>query len=145
MIEGVVLTKKNIYKDERGEIFHMMRNDDPIFEKFGEVYFSSVFKNQVKAWHLHKKMTLNYVAVVGKVKFALYDDRKESKTFGQLQEIDLSSENYYLLSVPPLVWNGFKSADNNTAIISNCSDIPHDPDEIIRKDYQDPYFPYDWN
>ena len=144
MIEGVVLTKKKQYQDERGKIMHMMRNDDRMFKKFGEVYFSSVFENQVKAWHLHKKMTLNYVAVVGKVKFVLYDDRKNSKTFGNIQEIILSCENYFLLTVPPLVWNGFKSADNNSAIISNCSDIPHDPNEIVRKNFNDDYFPYDW-
>ena len=56
----------------------------------------------------------------------------------------LSEENYSLIEIPPKIWNGFKSIANNASIIANCSDIPHDPSEILRKKYDDPYFPYDW-
>ena len=59
MIEGVILTKLNQIKDERGKIMHMMRVDNPIFQKFGEIYFSTVKPNYIKAWHLHKEATLN--------------------------------------------------------------------------------------
>lgn len=145
MIADVIITKKKQIIDERGKIKHMMRNDDSLFKKFGEIYFSEVFPNKIKAWHLHKKMTLNYVVVSGNVKIVLFDDRKESKTFGKIQEIFLSNENYCLVTVPPLIWNGFESTDNKSAIIANCSDIPHDPNEIIRKRFDDPMFPYDWS
>ena len=47
--------------------------------------------------------------------------------------------------IPPLIWNGFTSADDNQAILANCSDIPHDKSEILRLDFNDPKFPYDWN
>ena len=76
-IEGVKIIKKNQIIDDRGKVMHMMRNDDENFKKFGEIYFSSVNPKFIKAWHLHKKMTLNYVAVYGKVKLVLYDDRKK--------------------------------------------------------------------
>ena len=66
MIEGVLLEKVSCIMDCRGEIRHFMRNDDPLFTKFGEVYFSTVFPDTVKGWHLHTEMTLNYVCVVGK-------------------------------------------------------------------------------
>ena len=42
---------------------HMLRSDDRNFKHFGEIYFSQVYPKKIKAWHLHKKMTLNYVAV----------------------------------------------------------------------------------
>ena len=89
-------------------------------------------------------MTLNYVVVTGKIKLVLYDDRKERKSFGKIQEIILSNENYNLITVPPLIWNGFKSLDNSTSIIANCSDIPHDHDEILRRDHNDQNIPYTW-
>jgi len=89
-------------------------------------------------------MTLNYVAVFGSIKIVLYDDRKESKTKGKIQEIFLSNENHELVVIPPLIWNGFVSADENLAVLANCSDIPHDKSEIIRSDYNDAKFPYDW-
>lgn len=145
MIEGVkIIPKKQIF-DERGKIMHMMRNDDPNFDKFGEIYFSYTHPNTVKAWHMHKKMTVNYVCILGKIKLVLFDDRKESSTTGQIQELFLTTENYNLVSVPPFVWNGFKSIENQSSIIANCSDIPHDSQEMIRKPYDDEYFNYDWN
>jgi dTDP-4-dehydrorhamnose 3,5-epimerase len=144
MIEGVKIIKKKQIFDERGKIMHMMRNDDPNFTKFGEIYFSYTHPNTVKAWHMHKKMTVNYVCILGKIKLVLFDDRKESSTNGQIQEIFLTTENYNLVSVPPFVWNGFKSIENQSSIIANCSDIPHDPKEMIRKPYDEEYFNYDW-
>ena len=144
-ISGVEIIKKDVISDERGKILHMLKASDKNFKKFGEIYFSYVFPKKIKAWHIHKKMTLNYVAAYGKIKLVLYDDRKDSKTFGQIQEIFLSNDNHVLVSIPPLIWNGFTSADDNLAVLANCSDIPHDKMEISRLKYDDPKFPYDWN
>ena len=145
MIEGVKIIPKKQIIDERGKIMHMMRNDDPNFTKFGEIYFSYSHPNTVKAWHLHKRMTVNYVCVIGKIKLVLFDDRPESSTKGELQEIFLTTENYSLVTVPPRVWNGFKSVENKFSIIANCSDIPHEAEEMSRKPFDDPYFNYNWN
>ena len=145
MIEGVKIFPKKQIIDERGKIMHMVRNDDKNFTKFGEIYFSYSNPNTVKAWHLHKRMTVNYVCVVGKIKLVLFDDRKNSKTRGEIQEIFMTTENYNLVSVPPGVWNGFKSIENKFSIIANCSDIPHDPEEMLRKPFDDPYFNYSWD
>ena len=144
-IEGVKIITKKVISDDRGKILHMLKNDDEEFQKFGEIYFSYVFPKKIKAWHIHKKMTLNYVAAFGKIKLVLYDDREKSSTFGKIQEIFLSNENHCLVIIPPLIWNGFTSADDNQAILANCSDIPHDKSEILRLDFNDPKFPYDWN
>ena len=145
MIEGVKIIPKKQIIDERGKIMHMMRNDDPNFTKFGEIYFSYSHPNTVKAWHLHKRMTVNYVCVIGKIKLVLFDDRPESSTKGELQEIFLITENYSLVTVPARVWNGFKSVENKFSIIANCSDIPHEAEEMSRKPFDDPYFNYNWN
>ena len=110
MIDGVKIIKKKVISDDRGKILHMLKCDDENFVKFGEIYFSYVFPKKIKAWHLHKKMTLNYAAAYGKIKLVLYDDREKSKTFGKIQEIFLSNDNHLLVSIPPLVWNGFSSA-----------------------------------
>ena len=143
-ISGVTILKKKVISDKRGKILHMLRKDDKNFSKFGEIYFSYVFGNQVKAWHIHKKMTLNYVAAFGKIKLVLYDDRKKSRTKGFFQEIILSNKNHFLVSIPPNIWNGFRSADGKIAVLANCSDIPHDPEEIKRKPYNDKSIDYNW-
>ena len=74
----------------------------------------------------------------------LYDDRAGSATQGELQELFLGPDNYCLVTVPPLVWNGFKGVGAEPAIVANCASIPHDPEEIDRKDPFDPSIPYDW-
>ncbi len=145
MIDGVKLTPLRQIFDERGKVMHMLRRDSEVFTDFGEIYFSCTHPGVVKAWHLHKEMTLNYAVISGEIKFVLYDDRPTSKTRGIVQEFFISPENYYLVTVPPLIWNGFKCVGTETSIVANCSTQPHEPSEIERKSPNDPTIPYNWN
>lgn len=145
MIEGIKIIPLNQIFDERGKVMHMMRNDSSIFSQFGEIYFSVTYPEVVKAWHLHKEMTLNYAVISGAIKFVFYDDRANSKTKGQIQEIFVSPENYSLIHVPPGIWNGFKCVGKDSSILANCSTIPHDQNEIIRKPFNDKQIPYAWD
>jgi dTDP-4-dehydrorhamnose 3,5-epimerase len=144
MIDGVSITPLKQITDERGKIMHMLRTDSPSFISFGEIYFSCVYPNAIKAWHIHKEMTINYAVPHGNIKFVLFDDRLSSPNHGEIQEIFLGPDNYCLVTVPPLVWNGFKGIGSETAIVANCASIPHDPDDIDRKPAFDPSIPYDW-
>ena len=144
MIEGVIITPLRQIFDERGKVMHMLRKDSPVFSEFGEIYFSCTYPGAIKAWHLHKEMTLNYAVIHGSIKCVLFDDRPNSKTRGCVEEYFLSPENYSLITVPPLVWNGWKGIGDETSIVANCATIPHDPSEIERKPAVDPSIPYDW-
>ena len=144
MIEGVLLTPLRQIFDERGKVMQMLREDSPVFSRFGEIYFSCTHPGVVKAWHLHKEMTLNYAVVYGEIKFVLYDDRPSSPTRGEVQELFISPENYMLVTVPPMIWNGFKSVGSTASIVANCSTLPHTPAEIERCAPNDSSIPYDW-
>jgi len=144
MIEGVVVTPLRQIFDERGKVMHMLKVGDPEFQQFGEVYFSCINPGAIKAWHIHKEMTLNYAVPHGHIKFVLYDDRPESPTYGEIQELFLGPDNYCLVTVPPMVWNGFKGIGTEMAIVANCATIPHSSDEIDRRDPFDSSIPYDW-
>ncbi len=145
MIDGVKVTPLRQIPDERGIIMHMMKCTDETFSSFGEIYFSGVNPGAIKAWHLHKEMTLNYAVPVGQIKFVLFDDRPQSSTKGVLQELFLGYGNYALVTVPPLVWNGFKGLGTTMSLVANCTTVPHDPGEIIRKDPFTEDIPYDWD
>jgi len=145
MIDGVSVLPLRQILDERGKIMHMLKKNDPVFRDFGEIYFSWINPGVIKGWHIHKKMTLNYAVPYGQIKLVLYDDRTTSTTYGEVQEIFLGPENYNLVTIPPMVWNGFKGIGNMQSMVANCSDIPHDPDEIQRKDPFDPSIPYNWD
>lgn len=144
MIEGVLIKSLRQIPDERGKIMHMLRADDPHFDNFGEIYFSVVYPDVIKGWHLHTKMTLNYAVVSGMIKLVLYDARKESPTKGELQELYIGGDNYALVKIPPGIYNGFKGIGVEPAIVANCSDIPHDPEEIQRMDPFSKDIPYNW-
>ncbi|MBI5566316.1 MAG: dTDP-4-dehydrorhamnose 3,5-epimerase family protein [Chloroflexi bacterium] len=145
MIDGVMLIPLKQIPDERGKIMHMLRCDDPHFEQFGEIYFSTVYPNVIKGWHLHTEMTLNYAVIVGTIKLVLYDDRLDSPTRGEIMELYSGEDNYQLIKIPPMVWNGFKGVGVTPAIVANCATIPHRPDEILRKDPFSADIPYDWS
>jgi dTDP-4-dehydrorhamnose 3,5-epimerase len=144
MIEGVIIKKLNRIPDERGCIFHMLKNTDTEFKTFGEIYFSMVYPGTIKAWHIHKKMTLNYAVPLGMIKLVLYDTREDSKTKGEIMELFIGEQNYCLVTVPPLVLNGFKGISTTAALVANCATHPHDPDEIVRIDPHKGNIPYNW-
>jgi dTDP-4-dehydrorhamnose 3,5-epimerase len=130
--------------DERGAVMHMLRADDPHFEAFGEIYFSLVYPGVVKGWHRHREMTLNYAVPAGMVKLVCYDDREGSPSAGVVQELHVGELNYVLVTVPPMVFNGFKCEGGSPALVANCATIPHDPAEIERLDPGSDRIPYDW-
>lgn len=145
MIKGVEVRPLRQIPDERGKVMHMLRQDDAWFERFGEIYFSVVYPDAIKGWHLHARMTLNYAVVTGMIKLVLYDDRADSPTRGTLQEVFTGEDNYALVTVPPGVWNGFKGLGGKPAIVANCATHPHDPAEIERIPPFSDRIPYRWD
>lgn len=144
-IEGVRIVPLRQISDERGKIMHMLKNTDPHFLQFGEIYFSCAWPGVVKGWHIHKKMTVNNAVLVGHVKLVLYDSRPDSKTKGQLQELFIGEDNYCLVQIPPGIANGYKTYGEKMAIMANCATLPHDKSEIVYIDPLSREIPYDWS
>jgi dTDP-4-dehydrorhamnose 3,5-epimerase len=145
MIDGVKITPLKKIKDDRGSVLHMIRKDSKNFISFGEIYFSIAYPKAVKAWHLHKETYLNYACISGAIKLVLFDDRPKSRTKNEIQEIILSIDNYFLVTVPPLIWNGFTNIGKQNAILANCSTVPYRDEEIIRKSPFDKFISYKWS
>ena len=145
MIEGVKIVTLKKIPDERGCVFHMLREDDPHFIKFGEIYFSTVYPNAIKGWHKNNA-TLNYAVISGNIKLVIYDDRENSKTKGELMEIFIGEKNYCLVQIPPNVWDGFKAIGNEKAIVANCCTDAHGKFKSERMNpVSNDKIKYDWN
>lgn len=144
MIDGVQVVPLRRIPDERGTIMHMLKATDPHFVRFGEIYFSTVYRGVVKAWHRHREMTLNYACVFGRIKLVLFDEREGSPTRGELQEVFLGPDNYALAVIPPEVWNGFKGMSDPYAVVANCCTHVHDPARTTRLDPFENHIPYQW-
>ncbi len=146
MIDGVIITPLKRIPDERGTIYHMLRSDAPHFKQFGEVYFTSAYPGVIKGWHKHTKMTLNYAVPLGMIKLVLYDDRPQSSTYKELQELFIGEDNYCLVTIPPMVWNGFKCIGSKPVLLSNCSTHAFEDGEMQRMDpLKNDLIPYSWD
>ena len=144
MINGVLIKSLKVFSNEKGDVMHMVRRDAPFFTRFGEVYFSFVNPGFIKGWKKHLRQTQHFAVPVGEIKLVLYDDRRGSKTKGQVQEIMIGVRNYRLVRIPPRVWYAFQAQGGEKAMIVNCTDRPYDPDESLQADISEPSIPYSW-
>jgi dTDP-4-dehydrorhamnose 3,5-epimerase len=146
MIDGVMIKKLTVIPDERGRLLECLRCDDELFIKFGQMYMTTTFPGVVKGWHLHHAQWDNIVCVKGMLKLVLFDERPDSPTTGQLDEIFMGEHRPLLVRVPAEVWHGWKCVSTEEAYIVNAptevyvygapdqDELPHDSDRI----------PYDW-
>jgi dTDP-4-dehydrorhamnose 3,5-epimerase len=143
-IEGVVIRPLTRIPDERGTIMHGVRADNAL-SPFGEVYFKKLYHGVVNGWHVHERLELNYICLMGMVKLVLADLRPASSTNGMLQEVFFGDENYCLVHVPPGVANGSKGMSAPFALVCNVASHPHDPTLAYRRiDPHSNEIPYDW-
>jgi len=147
MIEGVETKRLRVIPDERGRLMEILRSDDPIFSKFGQVYMTTTYPHVVKAWHAHQFQDDHVVAVSGMIKLVLYDPREDSPTHGEINELFIGEFNPLLVRIPRKVMHGWKCISETEAMIINVVTEPYNyehPDEI-RIDPHDNDIPYRWD
>jgi len=134
-ITGVALQDLAVIPADGGPVLRMLRQDWPLFAGFGELYFSEVLPGAVKAWKRHNRQTQHLAVPVGRLKLVIYDARQDSASFGKVREYILGRPDCYrLLRIPPGLWYGFTPIGDEKALVCNCADLPHDPEESSRKD-----------
>jgi len=146
MIEGVEIKKLKVNYDDRGHLMEILRRDDKIFKKFGQVYITTAKPGITKAWHYHKLQDDYFCCVFGKMRLALYDARKKSKTYGQIMDFELGLSNPKLVKIPKGIYHGFKCISAVSAIVVNVPTLPYNskkPDEY-RVDAFENDIPYNW-
>jgi dTDP-4-dehydrorhamnose 3,5-epimerase len=146
MINGVIIKKLKVIPDERGRLMEILRADDEMFEKFGQVYMTTAYPGVVKAWHYHKKQADNMAVVKGMMKIVLFDGRRKSPTYGEINEIFAGVHNPILVHIPALVYHGFKCISEDEALVINIpTEVYHygKPDEY-RLDGHKSSIKYNW-
>ena len=146
MINGVKINKLRVIPDERGRLMEMLRSDDDLFIKFGQIYATTAYPGAVKAWHYHKKQVDSFVCIKGMMKVVLYDGRPESTTFREINEFFMGEHNPILLQIPALVYHGFKCISEQEAMVINCPTEVYnykEPDEF-RIPAHGKEIPYEW-
>ena len=144
-IEGVIVQPLMQIADNRGSVLHMMTRDSKFLIQFGEVYFSEIHSGKIKAWKRHKKKIQNLTVPINKIRLVIYDNRSSSSTHGKIAEYELGRPDHYcLVHIPPMLWYGFQTLGDQTALIANCADQPHDPEETESLHVDSNEIPYQW-
>ncbi len=145
-IDGVRTKALRLIPDERGWLMEILRCDDEVFRKFGQVYCSATYPGVVKAWHFHEKQVDNFACVAGMVKLVLIDTREDSSTRGVVNEFFIGTQRPLLVRIPAGVYHGWKCVSVDPALVINVPTEPYQydaPDEYRL----DPHgtLPYDWS
>jgi len=146
MIHGVKVKQLKVIPDERGRLMEILRRDDEIFKRFGQVYMTTAKPGIAKAWHYHKKQDDYFTCIRGKMRLGLYDARRSSPTYKEVNEFIVSLEDPMLVVIPKGVYHGFKCISEDEAVVINTPTLPYNrenPDEH-RVDAYDNSIPYDW-
>lgn len=132
-IDGVTLTPLTTHTDDRGYLAEVIHFDDEHFTKFGQVYTVGDLKaGIIRAFHKHDYLWDWFFISHGTAKFHLFDDRPNSLTYKQQYSCVLGPRNMSLLTVPPGVYHGWMSLEDDTQLISIASEKynRNNPDEI---------------
>lgn len=122
----IKIENKNVIKNLNGDIYKFLSKDSKLFSEFGEIYFSEIKKNKIKAWKMQKKITMNLIVPIGNVKFVFLD-----RNFNLLDIITIGKKNYKLLNIPPLIWYGFQGL-SEINLISNLINKTHNDNDMLR-------------
>lgn len=113
-IKGVEVKKLQIHADSRGMLMEILRSDDKMFKKFGQVYITTALPGVVKAWHFHQKQTDHFTCVHGLARLVLHSD-----DMGEFNEFVIGTRNPVLISIPPHIHHGFMNIGTEECIMIN--------------------------
>ncbi|HOW27493.1 MAG TPA: dTDP-4-dehydrorhamnose 3,5-epimerase family protein [Elusimicrobiota bacterium] len=132
-IGGVQLVALETNMDDRGYLVEIVRSTDPYVPKFGQVYLvGNLTRGVVRAFHKHEVLWDYFFISHGSAKFVLVDDRPQSPTYGAVNIFILSTKKHSLLVIPPGVFHGWMSLEDDTQMISTASEVYNrqKPDEV---------------
>lgn len=144
-IHDLEISSLSIIEDDRGAVLHMLRSDSDLYSDFGELYFSETKPGIIKAWKCNSKLTQLLAVPKGRIRLVIFDDRLDSNSKGKLQILEVGRPDaYQLIKIPQNLWYGFKCISREPALIANCTNGIHSPDNGITKKDNDISIPYSW-
>ncbi len=150
-IEGLLLIEPRLFQDDRGfffESYNAIKYAEILGEgaNFVQDNISVSNKHVLRGLHFQESPFAQGKLVTvlqGKVLDIAVDIRKNSKTYGQYQSIELSSENNYQFWIPPGFAHGFLSLEENTLFSYKCTNF-YSPEHEKTLNWNDPLLAINW-
>ena len=144
-IHGVVLRPAVTQTDDRGticEIFNPAWKLHP--EPLVYIYQITIRPGKIKGWHVHHRHDDRIFLSQGTVKVVLYDTRKDSPTFGAVNEICRSEHQRDLMVIPAHVFHAHQNIGTTDALLVSMPSRTYDhadPD-VYRLPIENDIIPY---
>ena len=138
MIQKVKVIPLVAHMDDRGYLIEITRHiDDPephgVVHQFGQVYLvGDMVRGTIRAFHKHDELWDWFFISHGSAKFVLVDDRDDSPTKDEMMTIITGERKPVLIVVPPGVYHGWMSLEDDTQMVSTASHTYNreKPDEV---------------
>jgi dTDP-4-dehydrorhamnose 3,5-epimerase len=124
--------------DDRGYLIEIARcaggdEHHAVVHQFGQVYLvGDMDRGTIRAFHKHAELWDWFFISHGSAKFVLKDDRNDSPTYGEIMTIVVGAPKPSLIVVPPGVYHGWMSLEDDTQLVSIASHTysKEKPDEV---------------
>lgn len=129
-LEGVFIIKNMVFEDQRGTFCKTFNSEvfseNSLCNNFKESYYSISKKDVIRGMHFqlppydhHKLVYVPY----GEVMDVILDLRRNSDTYGEYINVNLSAENRNSIYISKGLAHGFKALKNNTITVYNVSTV----------------------
>src|SRR5690349_3963206 len=121
-IKGVVVRELKKYPDQRGWLTELFRKDELDAEFLPAMaYISSTNPGVTRGPHEHWDQA-DYFCFIGpsNFKLRLWDNRKDSATFGSMMTMIVGETNPAAVLIPAGVVHGYKNVGETDGIVINC-------------------------
>ena len=147
-IDGVVVRRLTTHADPRGALTPVIDTRDPFWdEPIVYSYRFSILPGRIKGWGMHELQTDRYFVVSGSVRVVLFDGREDSRTSGEIAEVNFTDRTPGLVKIPPGVWHADQNWGDVEAHVLNFPTRAYDPDrpDKFRIDPHSGAIPFEWS
>jgi len=122
VIEGVLVKSLSKFLDSRGWLCELFRKDELEQEDFPQMaYCSLTYPGIVRGPHAHRDQTdLFYFLGPGNFEIRLWDNRKESNTYGNFMKFYAGQDRPRFVLVPPGVVHGYRVTGTEPGLVFNA-------------------------
>jgi dTDP-4-dehydrorhamnose 3,5-epimerase len=152
LINGVIIEPLQIFADDRGFFAELARlgqkgiGEGMIADGKRRVQISTTltYPGTIKAIHYHYEQTDLWAPISGMLQVFLYDFRRGSATFGQINTLYVGRLRPWEILIPPGVAHGYKVLGMEPAQLVYLTDRYYNPEDEGRLPYDHPDIAYDW-
>ena len=124
LLQPIIITALKCIQHPKGDVYLALKHNEGCYAGFGEAYFTTIIKGEIKGWKKHSTMTMNLIVPEGMVRFHVHDEEKISAV-----PYDIGKNNYCRLTIPPGYWVAFEGLESGVNLVLNIASEEHNPNE----------------